>query len=88
MSRLCDRYLSSSGPWLLLCWVLESFELTHEGEREKECSRQRLSFCKGQETGPSMAYRKEEGDGMSGSQAVWEPVSLRHVIRETRRRWD
>lgn len=44
LSRLCDRCLSSSGPWLLLCWVLEPFELTHEGEREEERSRQRLSL--------------------------------------------
>lgn len=36
----------------------------------------RGSACKDQETGPSMAHRKEEVGGMAGSQAVWEPVSL------------
>lgn len=59
-----------------LCWVLGTFGLIPEGEREEEYSRQRLRLDEGHEAGPSLAHRKKWNKAsMAGTQGVREGAS-------------
>lgn len=56
-------------------------------EKERKNIVGRGSACKDKETGPTVAHRKEEGGWHIWLTGMWELVSLRQVIRETRMRW-
>lgn len=63
-----------------MCWVLGTFKLIPEADREEEHSRQGLSLDKGPETGLSQAHRKQWKEASMAAtqrmsvQVVWEEV--------------